>query len=176
MAVSNRLRFEILRRDRFACVYCGAPAKDGAVLEIDHVLPKVLGGKDKPDNLVTACVTCNGGKGAMHPDSPLLAGVEWDAVQWAAVSRLIDCFSEEERRQAYDEEIACAAGRGSDEQHAIGALWFAIKNLQIDRDCIEAMLREVLDALPDLTVLATFERVRAILGPSRAEQDQAVSV
>ena len=86
MAVSTRLRWEILRRDRFACRYCGARAlKDGVVLEVDHVLPKVLGGKDRADNLVAACEACNSGKGSTHPDSPLIEDVEADALRWARV-------------------------------------------------------------------------------------------
>jgi hypothetical protein len=82
MSVSNRLRFEILRRDGFSCRYCGARAGEGAVLEIDHVLPKVLGGSDKPTNLVAACVDCNGGKTSTHPDSPGIENVDADAIRW----------------------------------------------------------------------------------------------
>lgn len=41
MAVSKRLRFEILRRDNFQCRYCGAKAPD-ATLAVDHVTPKEL--------------------------------------------------------------------------------------------------------------------------------------
>jgi hypothetical protein len=86
MAVSTRLRWEILRRDQFACRYCGARAlEDGAVLEVDHVLPKVLGGRDRADNLVAACEACNSGKGSTHPDSPLIEDVEADALRWARV-------------------------------------------------------------------------------------------
>lgn len=63
MAVSKKLRFEVFRRDGFACRYCGASAMKGAVLEVDHVVPKTLGGRDEPRNLVTACEPCNSGKG-----------------------------------------------------------------------------------------------------------------
>lgn len=58
------LRFEILKRDGFRCVYCGAAAKDGARLQIDHIKPKAAGGTDDPKNLTTACATCNTGKAA----------------------------------------------------------------------------------------------------------------
>ena len=89
MAVSNRLRYEILRRDRFACRYCGARAGDGAVLEIDHVLPRVLGGSDKAENLVTACVACNSGKGSTHPDSPAIDDLDADALRWWKARRAV---------------------------------------------------------------------------------------
>lgn len=69
MAVSKKLRFEVFRRDNFACRYCGATAKDGAFLEPDHVVPRARGGKDVATNLVTACDSCNSGKS----DTPLSA-------------------------------------------------------------------------------------------------------
>ncbi|MFF0055622.1 HNH endonuclease [Streptomyces microflavus] len=61
MAVSKRLRYEILRRDRFTCRYCGASAPD-APMRVDHVTPVALGGTDHPSNLVAACEPCNSGK------------------------------------------------------------------------------------------------------------------
>lgn len=60
---SKSLRFRILVRDRFRCVYCGASAKDGKTkLEVDHVKPRARGGKTDPSNLVTSCEPCNAGK------------------------------------------------------------------------------------------------------------------
>lgn len=61
--VSKRLRFRILVRDRFRCVYCGARATDpGVKLDVDHVKPRSRGGKTEPSNLATACWPCNNGK------------------------------------------------------------------------------------------------------------------
>lgn len=94
MAVSKRLRFEILRRDNHACRYCGLAAGD-AWLEIDHVVPKTLGGTDDPTNLVAACVDCNAGKGSIAPGSPLIADVASDAFRWARAMR----FAIEEARE-----------------------------------------------------------------------------
>lgn len=57
------LRFKVLARDGFRCVYCGrSPVEDGVKLEIDHVVPKSKGGTDSFDNLVAACWECNQGK------------------------------------------------------------------------------------------------------------------
>lgn len=81
MAVNRRLRFEILRRDGYACRYCGAKAP-GAHIEVDHVQPSALGGSDTPDNLVAACSACNGGKAATPLDAPLVAQVNEDALRW----------------------------------------------------------------------------------------------
>lgn len=61
MAVSKRLRFEILRRDNFSCQYCGSSAPS-VQLSVDHIVAVSLGGSDKPSNLVACCVQCNFGK------------------------------------------------------------------------------------------------------------------
>lgn len=74
MAVSQRLRYEILRRDNHACRYCGATAPD-VKLNVDHVIPTSLGGSDKPDNLVTACADCNGGKTSSMPNAATVEDV-----------------------------------------------------------------------------------------------------
>lgn len=82
MAISRRLRFEILRRDGHTCRYCGAMAPD-VQLTVDHVTPVALGGSDDPSNLVAACADCNGGKSSIAPGSPLVADVAADAIRWA---------------------------------------------------------------------------------------------
>jgi len=64
MAIGKRLRFEIFKRDRFVCQYCGAKPPS-VVLEVDHVEPKSLGGVDDEPNLITSCLDCNRGKGAV---------------------------------------------------------------------------------------------------------------
>ncbi|GFE20126.1 hypothetical protein Sliba_05790 [Streptomyces nigrescens] len=86
MAVSKRLRYEILRRDNHTCRYCGATAPD-APLRIDHVTPVALGGADTPDNLVTACQDCNSGKSSATTDAAVVADVADDAMRWAAAMR-----------------------------------------------------------------------------------------
>lgn len=82
MAVSKRLRYEILRRDNHTCRYCGASAPD-VPLRVDHVTPVALGGSDTPDNLVTSCEPCNSGKSSATVDSAVVANVADDALRWA---------------------------------------------------------------------------------------------
>lgn len=62
--VSTRLRFEIFKRDGFACQYCGA-TPPRVVLHVDHINPVKLGGDNSPENLITACEKCNQGKSAV---------------------------------------------------------------------------------------------------------------
>jgi hypothetical protein len=61
--LSYALRFQVLRRDGFACTYCGRQAPQ-VKLHIDHLVPWSRGGSNSPDNLRTACEECNLGKGA----------------------------------------------------------------------------------------------------------------
>ena len=83
MAVSKRLRYEILRRDNHACRYCGAAAP-AVKLNVDHVIPQALGGSDKPDNLVTACADCNAGKTSSMPNAMTVTDVAQDSFRRAA--------------------------------------------------------------------------------------------
>jgi hypothetical protein len=108
MAVSRRLRFEVLRRDNYTCRYCGASAPD-AKLTVDHVNPSALGGEDHPENLVTACAACNGGKSSISPDAKIVADVAADAFRWSSAIRvaadqmLTDLDQRNGIRNAFDE-------------------------------------------------------------------------
>lgn len=55
------LRFEVLKRDKFACQYCGGKAPD-VLLQVDHIHPESKGGKHDVLNLITSCQPCNSGK------------------------------------------------------------------------------------------------------------------
>jgi len=83
MAVSKRLRYEILRRDNRTCRMCGASAPD-VRLTVDHVTPVALGGIDAPANLATLCEPCNNGKSSTSPDAAVVADVSDDALRWSA--------------------------------------------------------------------------------------------
>ncbi len=60
--MSESLRYDILKRDGFKCKICGASQKDGAKLQVDHIIPVSKGGKTEPSNLQTLCSRCNIGK------------------------------------------------------------------------------------------------------------------
>lgn len=59
--ISKKLRFEVFKRDKFTCQYCGRMAPD-VVLEVDHIKPVSKGGTNDIMNLVTSCYECNRGK------------------------------------------------------------------------------------------------------------------
>ena len=59
--ITKKMRFEIFKRDKFTCQYCGRMAPD-VILEVDHIKPVSKGGKNEFINLVTSCRDCNRGK------------------------------------------------------------------------------------------------------------------
>lgn len=61
---SLRLKFLVMRRDRFTCCHCGkSPSQNpGIQLHIDHIVPSSKGGTTILENLQTLCQSCNIGK------------------------------------------------------------------------------------------------------------------
>jgi hypothetical protein len=66
-SISKKTRFEVFKRDGFACQYCGAHPPE-VTLEVDHIVPVAEGGPNEFDNYITACFPCNRGKGAVSLD------------------------------------------------------------------------------------------------------------
>jgi 5-methylcytosine-specific restriction protein A len=64
---SPEVKLRTLRRDRFACVYCGVSGTE-AELEVDHIVPVSKGGSHHIGNLAAACRSCNQKKsdGTLH--------------------------------------------------------------------------------------------------------------
>lgn len=103
MAVTKRVRYEVLRRDNHACRYCGGAAPD-VVLTVDHVIPVALGGSDDPSNLVAACRDCNSGKTSTSPDGPLVAEVSAAALTWTEAMQ--QAAAERTAVYAHDKRVA----------------------------------------------------------------------
>lgn len=60
--LSKKIRFEVFKRDKFTCQYCGRMSPD-VILEVDHMNPVAQGGDNDILNLITSCRDCNRGKG-----------------------------------------------------------------------------------------------------------------
>lgn len=90
MAVSKKKRFEVFKRDGFACQYCGRKPPD-ALLECDHIQPKCEGGSDEYTNLITSCFDCNRGKSGFP-----LGNSDCDRVQEMQLERIaqLSAFNE----------------------------------------------------------------------------------
>lgn len=62
----GRVARQIRARDGHACVYCGATTEStGCPTQLDHLLPRSLGGLDTATNLVVACRSCNSRRKAL---------------------------------------------------------------------------------------------------------------
>jgi 5-methylcytosine-specific restriction endonuclease McrA len=59
-------RINLMARDNFQCQYCGKKPHR-AELNLDHVVPRSLGGRSTWENVVTSCVDCNRRKGGRTP-------------------------------------------------------------------------------------------------------------
>ncbi|MEL6778931.1 MAG: HNH endonuclease [Cyanobacteria bacterium J06597_16] len=72
MNISASLRQKIIAAANYRCEYCRTSSQlTGIPLVMDHILPKSLGGSDKPENLAASCYRCNEFKGAKtHAKDP----------------------------------------------------------------------------------------------------------
>lgn len=61
-SVNWRLRAQVLMRDEAKCRLCGSAPRDGAKLQVDHIVPWSRGGETVLTNLQILCEQCNGGK------------------------------------------------------------------------------------------------------------------
>jgi 5-methylcytosine-specific restriction endonuclease McrA len=59
-------RINLMARDDFRCQYCGTKPQRSE-LNLDHVIPRSLGGHSTWENVVTSCVDCNRRKGGRTP-------------------------------------------------------------------------------------------------------------
>ena len=64
-------RVNILARDKFTCQYCGERPQRSK-LNLDHVIPRSLGGRTTWENVVCCCVDCNRRKGGRTPQQARL--------------------------------------------------------------------------------------------------------
>jgi hypothetical protein len=112
-STGKKARFEIFKRDKFTCQYCGAHPPE-VVLVVDHVDPVANGGSSDIDNLVTACETCNQGKGAR----------ELTSVPESLAAKAARVAESEEQLLGYQEILRGKADRLEDEMWQVAeVLW-----------------------------------------------------
>ncbi|OGB30980.1 MAG: hypothetical protein A3F78_10285 [Burkholderiales bacterium RIFCSPLOWO2_12_FULL_61_40] len=66
--INWRLRALVLMRDGARCQLCGAEARNGALLHVDHIIPWSKGGETTLANLRVLCHVCNIGRSNVAPD------------------------------------------------------------------------------------------------------------
>lgn len=70
----RKIRKEILDRDSHKCISCGITSDKKGFLQVNHILPRQLGGLDVPKNLETLCKVCHSKK-----DHSLLVSLSGDS-------------------------------------------------------------------------------------------------
>jgi hypothetical protein len=138
-AISQRLRFEILRRDGFACQYCGATAP-AATLVVDHVVPVALGGTDAANNLISACEPCNIGKASTLPSEDEVAKAQERDGRWREAQRQVmnEVAAQRALTHWFQQEWAAVVG-----EPLVGGWAASVRRFQdqglVESDLIEAM-------------------------------------
>ena len=61
-SVSGSMRYDVLAKTKGICAACGVKASSGYPMQIDHIIPKSLGGKSVLENLQPLCFRCNAAK------------------------------------------------------------------------------------------------------------------
>jgi hypothetical protein len=61
-ALSSKVKDSILQRFNYQCQQCGAREIDGAILQVDHIIPRSKGGSNDVANLQCLCSICNNKK------------------------------------------------------------------------------------------------------------------
>lgn len=113
-AISKRARFEVFKRDGFACQYCGAHPPQ-AILHVDHIVPVAGGGGNEDTNLITACDSCNLGKGAVS-----LTSVPESLADKAAAAK-----EREEQLRGYGKVMASVRERIDSESWEVANIFMA---------------------------------------------------
>lgn len=84
--MTKKTRFEVFKRDKFTCQYCGRMAPD-VVLEVDHIKPVYENGGNELINLITSCFECNRGKGKKKIDDTSVAKLQAEQIKQLAEKR-----------------------------------------------------------------------------------------
>ena len=113
-AIPKGVRFDVFKRDRFTCVYCGATPPN-VLLHVDHVIAVANGGSNSIDNLVTACQPCNLGKS----DKPL------EIVPKSVKEKAAEAEEREAQAIGYQKVLASIRCRIEDEAWEVADLFLA---------------------------------------------------
>jgi len=104
--IRREKRLAIYMRDNFSCLWCGKSHDNGALLQIDHLIPQSKGGDNEPNNLLTACKPCNDRRGDMSVEefiatlSKSVSGRRKIHQRIsAAVSQMLPFFKDEAKRE-----------------------------------------------------------------------------
>lgn len=125
MPISKKVRFQILSRDRFTCLYCGRKPPE-VILEVDHIQPKSKQGSDDPTNLLTSCRDCNNSKRDKVLNTTTLPDIKQEMVELEAKKEQLDLYykylkqiSNFEEKNPFINLAVKAWERGSDGEYTL---------------------------------------------------------
>lgn len=123
MAIGKRLRFEIFKRDSFACAYCGR-TPPSVTLQVDHIHPVSKGGTDDEENLITACFECNNGKSNIELGQTSITTITKEKLQ----------LHRERAEQIIEYNNFCLEQRQERERLAaiVSDRWLSLKGISLD--------------------------------------------
>jgi hypothetical protein len=124
-----RVRFRVLARSGFCCVYCGAQSPF-VELVVDHVLPVALDGSNDESNLAASCKPCNQGKAASNIVAVRATFLGWLRVQRGREDWVGDLADDEQRTPISIEptsykNLACVLRGRKARREELHAAWHA---------------------------------------------------
>lgn len=80
MPIDKTIKQSVRERAQYLCEYChSAERLSASRFTIEHVVPKLLGGSDRADNLALACRRCNERRynfvAGIDPETGVVAGL-----------------------------------------------------------------------------------------------------
>lgn len=145
--ISKKTRFEVFKRDRFTCQYCGRMSPD-VILEVDHIKPVAEGGTNKMINLITSCRDCNRGKGKRKLSD--------DAELKKQQKELVDLADKREQAEMMikwrDEMLDMTVRQAESINTYIGSV--------SDWSCTEHGLRTIVRLIDNFSYMEVYEAVR----------------
>ncbi len=154
------VRFEVFKRDRFTCQYCGRTPPD-VVLVVDHITAVANGGTDDEENLVSSCELCNSGKWARELSqvpAPLLEGLEEKQERLAQMEAYNDFLMEQ---REYLTNVA----------REIGSYWYGPKGYTFSDSRLNTV-RNFLKILPQAFILEAVDIARSKIGTNYRDEDR----
>jgi len=112
VGLSKKIRFDVFKRDLFCCQYCGKNPPS-VILEVDHIVPVIKGGKNNIDNLLTACFDCNRGKGKS----------ELNTLPETTENKILILKEKEKQYKAYSKLLKSIDNRLADECEAVDKVY-----------------------------------------------------
>lgn len=163
--ISKRLRFEIFKRDRFSCQYCGLQPPQ-TTLEIDHVIAVANGGDNSEANLLTSCIDCNRGKS----DRPL-------AESPAQVDlKIADRIERSEQLKALNEFLISERKASETAATRLGVHWFDIYKRRkaglTFGDSRATSIRRFLKEIPEAEILESIDIAFARKSPRTEDEEE----